>query len=256
MSYSSPVTVLCARITKKNDLIQTGGLLLTIEYHTLPVTTCAWAPDGLSFITGSHDLAASLCLWNLEGDRIQTLQADFRVQDCAITADGSRLVVITTPTEKRIHVYNFKTREEEYNIPLKVDCTFVSLTRDSRYMLINRSDNELQMLDITTAEVVQRFVGQKQGSFIIRSTLGGAAENFVVSGSEGWLFHVGDITASIRAQRADRHLDSKVYIWHEGNGTLVATLEGHRYGCVNTVSWHPKDPCMFASGGDDSKVRM
>jgi WD40 repeat protein len=50
--------------------------------------------------------------------------------------------------------------------------------------------------------------------------------------------------------------DSKIYIWHEGNGTLVATLEGHRFGCVNSVSWHPKDPCMFASCGDDCKVRM
>jgi WD40 repeat protein len=96
-------------------------------------------------------------------------------------------VVITTPTEKRIHVYNLKTREEEYNIPLKVELTSVSVTRDSRYMLINRSDNEVQLLDIASAEVVQRFVGQKQGNFVIRSTLGGAAENFVVSGSEGEL---------------------------------------------------------------------
>jgi hypothetical protein len=82
-------------------------------------------------------------------------------------------------------VYNLKTREEEYNIPLKVELTSVSVTRDSRYMLINRSDNEVQLLDIASAEVVQRFVGQKQGNFVIRSTLGGAAENFVVSGSEG-----------------------------------------------------------------------
>ena len=50
--------------------------------------------------------------------------------------------------------------------------------------------------------------------------------------------------------------DSKVYIWHKENGTLIETLEGHTRGCVNTVSWNPADPCMFASGGDDMKVRM
>ena len=31
----------------------------------------------------------------------------------------------------------------------------------------------------------RRFKGQKQGEFIIRSSFGGAAENFVLSGSEG-----------------------------------------------------------------------
>jgi WD40 repeat protein len=53
-----------------------------------------------------------------------------------------------------------------------------------------------------------------------------------------------------------RPSDSKVYIWHKENGTLIETLEGHSTGCVNAVAWNPADPCMFASAGDDRKVRM
>lgn len=50
--------------------------------------------------------------------------------------------------------------------------------------------------------------------------------------------------------------DGLVYIWHKENGTLIEELGGHSPGCVNAVSWNPADPCMFASGGDDKKVRM
>jgi WD repeat-containing protein 26 len=58
------------------------------------------------------------------------------------------------------------------------------------------------------------------------------------------------------ADRQDFHLDSQIYIWHKENGTLVETLDGHTKGCVNAVSWNPKNPSMFASAGDDYVVRM
>ncbi len=88
-------------------------------------------------------------------------------------------------SEKQIFVYNFVTREEEYSILLKTKMTCVNISRDSRYMLINMADNEVQLIDIETAEIVRRFLGQKQESFVIRSSFGGADENLIISGSEG-----------------------------------------------------------------------
>lgn len=52
-------------------------------------------------------------------------------------------------------------------------------------MLVNMDDGELQLIDINSAEVVRRFLGQKQGEFMIRSSFGGADENLIISGSEG-----------------------------------------------------------------------
>ena len=63
--------------------------------------------------------------------------------------------------------------------------TCISISRDSRYMLINMAENEVQLIDIETAEVVRRFLGQRQSEFIIRSAFGGADENLIISGSEG-----------------------------------------------------------------------
>jgi WD repeat-containing protein 26 len=154
--------------------------LLTIEHHTEPVSSATWAPDGLTFATGGMD--RQLCVWNLHGTRLYTWTGS-RIYDCAISPDGRRLVAVCT--ENRLHVYNFLTREREYELPLPTGLTCVSITKDSRFVLISCANNEVQLRDIDTMEIERKYKGQKQGHFIIRSGFGGASENFVVSGSEG-----------------------------------------------------------------------
>ncbi|KAE8154199.1 WD domain protein [Aspergillus avenaceus] len=212
--------------------VETGRCLLTIKDQRQPVTAAAWAADGESFVTATLDIGSQLSHWSIHGDALYMWQGGFRVQDCAITPDGRRL--IAADVEEKIHVYNFITHEEEYCLALKSKPTSVAVSSDSRHMLVNLSQGEIQLIDIDTTDIIRRFEGQKQGSFVIRSTFGGAAENFVISGSE----------------------DSRIYVWHKENGTLIETLEGHISGCVNAISWNPTNPGMFASAGDDCLVRM
>ena len=231
--------------------IKTGMRLVQIDHHNQPVSTACWAPDGESFVTGSHDKQSQLCLWTLDGQPSFNWAVDYRVQDCAISADGQRMVTIST--ERQIYVYNFVTREEEYSILLRSKMTCLSISRDSKYMLVNMADNEVQLINIETAEIIRRFLGQKQGTYVIRSTYGGADENLIISGSEGQSqHHLRHRSLSVLTG----FLDSKVYIWHKENGTLIETLEGHTKGCVNAVAWNPADSSMFASAGDDKIVRM
>ncbi|KAL9110116.1 MAG: hypothetical protein Q9227_005310 [Pyrenula ochraceoflavens] len=212
--------------------IESGRCLITLDHRDEPVTTATWAPDGLSFVTGSLDLEFNMAHWKVSGENLHIWKAGVRIQDCAITPDGQRIVAISC--DKKLCVFNFQTRAEEYRISFPVELTSVIVTADSRYMLISTSGNEIQLLDIQTTDVVRRYQGQQQGKFVIRSTLGGAAENFVVSGSE----------------------DSYIYVWHKENGQLVEALRGDDLGCVNAVSWNPHNPGMFASAGDDKKVRI
>lgn len=88
-------------------------------------------------------------------------------------------------TDAKIHVFDFRTYEEDYCLSLPSKPTSVAISRDSKHMLVNLAEGQIQLVDMETAAVVRRFTGQKQGEFVIRSTFGGAAENFVVSGSEG-----------------------------------------------------------------------
>src|SRR6266516_7574154 len=124
--------------------------LVTLEYHCEPVSSCAWAPDGQTFVTGSLDRHRQLCLWDTHGRRVYDWHGNYRVQDCAISPDGQRLITISY--DKRIFVYNFNTREEEYCITsLKVDLTSLNISSDSRYMLVSTSDDEVQLIEIDTA---------------------------------------------------------------------------------------------------------
>ena len=134
-------------------------------------------------MTGSLDKKCSLNLWSAAGDKLYTWSANYRVQDLAISPNGQRLVAVSA--ERSIFVYSLATREQEYSLRLKTDMTCVNISRDSKYMLVNMADNELQLIDIGSAEIVQRFIGQKQGRYVIRSSFGGADENLVISGSEG-----------------------------------------------------------------------
>ena len=147
------------------------------------MTTAAWAPDGRSFVTGSLDKEDQLCLWDLEGNLLHAWEIDCRIHDLAISQNGKKLVVVSISMD--VLVFNFETREKEYSFLCKVKMTCVSISRDSRYMLISMADSEVHLYDIETAEIIRKYSGKKQGKYIIRSAFGGSDESMVISGSEG-----------------------------------------------------------------------
>ncbi|KAF5869620.1 putative wd domain-containing protein, partial [Botrytis fragariae] len=211
----------------------TSDLLMKLPRFGEPVSCCVWTSDGQSFITGSLATTKNLCQWNLNGELVYDWGRDHRIRDIALTPDGSRLVAIEHLTH--LYVYNFITRELEYELDLKVQLCSIGVSDNSRHLLIHCNSGETRMLDIDTGETIRTFVsGDKGGEFIIRSSFGGANESFVVSGSE----------------------EGNVVIYHRENGSVVEKLEAHKKGCCNAVSWNPVNPRMFASAGDDGKVRI
>lgn len=158
-----------------------------MDHHHTPVSAASWAPDGLSFVTSALEKTSSICHWSIEpsdfGANLHTIGGGFRAQDCAISPDGQKLVVVDS--EKHLYVFNFNTYEKVYSQAFPARLTCITVTRDSRYMLVNLSSGEIQLLEIETGGAIKTFDGQEQGNYIIRSCFGGAAENFVLSGSEG-----------------------------------------------------------------------
>ncbi|CAI4057045.1 hypothetical protein N7582_000762 [Saccharomyces uvarum] len=117
------------------------------------------------------------------------------------------------------------------------------ITESRHLVLVSLQDNELQMWDYKENILIQKYFGQKQQHFIIRSCF--AYNNkIVMSGSE----------------------DGKIYIWDRIRGNLISVLSGHSTlinnsskpvgkNC-NVVASNPVDKEMFVSGGDDGKIKI
>lgn len=228
--------------SKGNDLtvydIKEGGRnVISIVDFEYTVTSAAWSPDGQSFVVGSHDTKRSLSVYSLSTSKplysFSQPSESLRVTDVSISRDGSRLAAVTH-NDQRILIYDFNSRTRIADWAMEEKLTCVNLSHDGKTVLVSMNNSKLVLFEVATGEVVQHYPGLKQREFIIRSNFGGAGEGFVVSGSE----------------------DSHIYIWRRQSGILVAGLEAHEPGAVNCVAWHPTNPAIFASAGDDKRVRI
>lgn len=121
-------------------------------------------------------------------------------------------------------------------------------------VLINLQFNEIQLWDYKENILIQKFFGQRQEQFIIRSCFG-YQNKVVISGSE----------------------DGKIYIWDRSNGNILNVLPGHVQNNIitnnltangssntrrkftkncNVVAWSPQDKDLFVSGGDDGLIKV
>ena len=188
-SPDSSKLITCSKDSKARVWdVEKGTCIATYEHRTsdssYAITEAAWHPDSESFVTASHDRKSTLCHWMLgTSNPVHVWPENFRTDSVAITPDGRRVVV--ADTDARLRCFDFATYREEFVIQLPCRMTAISISADSIFALLNLTQGEVHMLDLHSRETVRKFVGQQQGQFMIRNCFGGAAENFVLSGSEG-----------------------------------------------------------------------
>ncbi|KAJ7550733.1 hypothetical protein O6H91_07G115000 [Diphasiastrum complanatum] len=209
--------------------VRSGECKQTYEKAAGGFTSCAWFPSGNKFFCAGGD--KGIYIWDLSGKEIDSwkgLQMP-RINDMAVTLDGSVIVC----RGRDIKIYNLEEKTERI-IEAEEPITALSVSNDGRYLLVNLANQEIHLWDITSSCTIPcKYKGHRQGRYVIRSCFGGSDNAFIVSGSE----------------------DSQIYIWHRGSGRLLDVLPGHS-GTVNSVSWNPTNPYMFASASDDHTIRI
>ncbi|AET37297.1 glucose-induced degradation complex subunit GID7 Ecym_1039 [Eremothecium cymbalariae DBVPG len=175
----------------------------------------------------SHDDKYLLCMSN------ETYIDVYDISEVSVNSTNSQ--DIKTP---RISRLNIGKRMTSMSGPVGPDYSL---------LLISVQSQELQLWDFKRQIMVQRYVGQRQVAYIIRSCFG-YGDSLVASGSE----------------------DGKIYIWDRYFGNIIGVLSGHTLGrpdisrnrnipmnkICNVVTWNPVNTRLFASGGDDGLVKI
>jgi WD40 repeat protein len=171
-----------------------GNLKHQLPIFKEPVTSVVWAPDGQSFLTGCLEKTQSLCQWNLDGELIYDWrQAELRIGDLAISPNG-RWLVVAIGGKKNFLVYNFITREFEYESEMDDNIASIAIGQISNELLVNKTNGETRIIDLETHKTVHTYrSGVQGGQFVVRASYGGANESFVVVGSEGSCPHKNSI---------------------------------------------------------------
>ncbi|SMR57201.1 unnamed protein product [Zymoseptoria tritici ST99CH_1E4] len=249
--------------SKTNDFVIvnviTGQRVALVDDFDYPISTAAWLPDSRYFVIGSQSSQKPLGLYSLanctsarpSNSRTPELHSwreppwrsqssdsspgTFRITDCSVNTEGSRMAATTL--DNRILLFSLEERDAYKKLAdwkMEDKLTSINFSRDGEVLLVNMNEGRVLALNSETGEEMKRYEGMVQKGFVIRSGFGGAGEGCVVSGSE----------------------DSKVLIWRRSTGAPVAALDAHAPGAVNAVAWHPRDERVFASAGDDRRVRI
>lgn len=213
--------------------VETGTCKHTFGDHGFIVSSCAWFPDSKRIVCGSSDPEKGIYMWDCDGNEIKAWKGMRmpKVLDLAVTPDGENLISIFS--EKEIRILNVGTNAEHV-ISEDYSITSLSVSRDSKFLIVNLNSEEIHMWDVAGKwEKPLKYTGHKQNKYVIRSCFGGFHCTFIASGSE----------------------NSLVYIWNRGNSTPLEVLSGHLM-TVNCVSWNPRRHQMLASASDDHTIRI
>lgn len=167
--------------------VETGTCKHTFGDHGFIVSSCAWFPDSKRIVCGSSDPEKGIYMWDCDGNEIKAWKGMRmpKVLDLAVTPDGENLISIFS--EKEIRILNVGTNAEHV-ISEDYSITSLSVSRDSKFLIVNLNSEEIHMWDVAGKwEKPLKYTGHKQNKYVIRSCFGGFHCTFIASGSENSL---------------------------------------------------------------------
>lgn len=169
--------------------VETGTCKHTFSDNSFIVSSCAWFPDSRRLVCGSSETEKGIYMWDCEGNEIKAWRGMRmpKVLDLAVTPDGENLISIFSG--KEIRILNVETNAERV-ISEKHPITSLSVSGDSKFLIVNLNSQEIHMWDVAGKwEIPLKYKGHRQNKYVIRSCFGGLNSTFIASGSENSQVH-------------------------------------------------------------------
>ncbi len=247
--------------------VERGRYRAALHGQRAGVYTIAFTPDSRHLLSGSDD--GTLWLWDVErGLCVHSLQSyAVSLYDVAWSPDGKRIA--SAGTDTLVTIWDVESQA----LP-RVLCGHswvvqgMTWSPDGKMLASCGWDNAIRIWDATTGTGVQTLqdpdhidtlifgvAWSPDGKFLASaSTFRGVQVWEVNTGARQWIGHTNAATTRVAWSPDGTRLascsdDGSVFLWDTSDGTVRASLQGHR-GMVMSVAWSP-DGTRLASGGGD-----
>lgn len=192
-----------------------------LKAHDAAIYSISVSPNGKMMVTSSLD--GTVKLWTLSDlSKPLVIPQQGLSYSSSFSADGSTLV--TASTDGKIYFWNDRGKPLGQPLHVGSSVSAIAFHPNANLLVIGDQEGWIKLWDGTHNQI------QVFGKH--------AAAVWGVSFNAD-----GETLASASS-------DSTIKLW-KLDGTLLSTLTGH-IGNVNSVSFHPKDPQILVSGGQDS----
>ncbi len=259
--------------------LETGEELLRFSGHADFVEEATFSPDESQILSASGD--GTLRLWDVyNGAEVRRLKGHTAgVVDVAVSPNGK--TALTAEFDHLIRIWDVESGEQiglfEQHTAFP---TVLAFSPDGRYVLSgdasgtdyeSTEDDVLWLWDVTTGEIVQRFVGH--ADWVQAAAFSPDGKTLVTGGKDTWII-VWDVESGQMLQKIEEFDDWVDALAFNADGTLLLAggdvqdprivlfdaqtwqplraYEGHE-GAVEAVQFAP-DGQTFLSGGGDSLV--
>lgn len=214
-----------------------GKLLQTFQYHTDIVSCAQFFLGDDKIISGGID--KKMVITSITTGKPTDTEQFSRIRQILVS-ESLKYIIIIPASLNDVTIYDYTTNSVVDSIEELDPIISAEISRydKGKFLLTNVSkvNANINLYNIQTKELINKYYGHKQGEYIIQCAFGGRNDEYIICGSE----------------------EASIFIWHRKSSIPIHEIKGHT-GVVNACCQVYFDGCekgLVFSVSDDHTLRI